>query len=117
MKTISKIVLALFVAAALSSCRNPPATDDFTPDGGDFDAAPDDAGPGELCPSGTPDLFNNAHSPYIGGEQSAELEVVGFSFFRCPHCANFAEWAREEWEVNDQYRDRVRLFFHHFPFS
>ena len=117
MQTLWIVVLALLVAATSSSCRNPVKEELWTPDGGGFDAAPDDAGPGELCPAGTPDLFNNAHSPYFGGEQGVELEVVGFSYFRCPHCANFGEWARDEWSTNDEYRDRVRFFFHHFPFS
>jgi protein-disulfide isomerase len=117
MRTANTLALALVVAASVAGCRNPVKAEPWAPDAGEFDAAPDDAGPGELCPPDTPDLFNNAHSPYFGGEQQVELEVVNFSFFRCPHCANFAEWAREEWATNDEYRDRVRVFFHHFPFS
>jgi len=117
MKTLLTLPLALAAAAAATGCRSPEADEPWAPDAGDFDAGDDDSGPGELCQPGAPDLFNNAHSPYFGGEESVDLEVVGFSFFRCPHCADYAEWSREEWSTNEAYRDRVRVFFHHFPFS
>jgi protein-disulfide isomerase len=101
----------------LSSCRDPELPSEWQPDAGDFDAGEDDSGPGELCPADAPDLFNNSYSPYFGGEESVDLEVAQFSYFRCPHCAEFSVYSRELWEENPEYRDRVRLYYHHFPFT
>jgi protein-disulfide isomerase len=117
-KTTKTLLLLLSAALLLSSCREPVMDDStWVPDAGDFDAGEDDAGPGEICPPGSPDLFNNAYSPYKGGEVSVDLEVVNFSYFRCPHCADFADWSRELWETKPEYQERVRLYFHHYPFS
>jgi protein-disulfide isomerase len=109
--------IAVLTGVALVSCRSPELPGEWSPDGGDFDGGVDDAGPGELCPSDAPDLFNNAYSPYVGGEVEIDLEVVHFSYFRCPHCADFAQYTRELWETRPEYRNRVRLYFHHFPFT
>jgi len=109
--------LYLLLALLVCSCRQPLQADEWVPDAGDFDAGEDDAGPGELCPPESPDLFNNAYSPYLGGEVSVDLEVVHFSYLRCAHCADFAEHSRELWESDQEYRDRVRIYYHHFPFT
>lgn len=82
-----------------------------------FDAGPDDAGPGALCPQGTRDLFNNSHSPYFGGEDSVELEVVSIANFTCPHCATFAEETRNLWNTRPEFKSYVRLYFHHLPWG
>jgi protein-disulfide isomerase len=111
------IALGALLAFGPGGCRSPGANDSWSPDGGSFDAGEDDAGPGALCPPDTPDLFHNAHSPYLGGEESVDLEVVNFSYFRCPHCASFAAYSRDLWDSNQEIRDRVRIFFHHFPFT
>jgi len=116
--TVMKPALpVLLVLLPVSSCRRPPAAEEWTPDAGDFDAGEDDAGPGELCPPDAPDLFNNKYSPYRGGEVSVDLEVVHFSYLYCSHCAEFAEYSKELWESHQEYRDRVRIYYHHFPFS
>jgi len=117
MTKTSTMTLVLLAMTLTISCRDPELPAEWQPDGGDFDAGEDDAGPGELCPPDSPDLFNNAYSPYLGGEESVDLEVVHFSYFRCPHCADFSAWERELWETRPEYRDRVRVYFHHFPFT
>ncbi|MFO8074082.1 MAG: thioredoxin domain-containing protein [Polyangia bacterium] len=118
--------LALFAAvcAAIAGCRNPTIEESFDPDAGDFDGgdwfdtdAGDDAGAGSLCPEGTPDLFNNSYSPYIGGEESPDLVLVEFAHFHCPWCATFKDIEHDLWEKREDYRARVRLYYHHFPFS
>lgn len=118
MRETTKILLTTALAGmVLASCRNPELPGEWSPDGGDFDAGADDAGPGELCPPSAPDLFNNAYSPHVGGSESIDLEVVQFSYFRCPHCADFAMYSRDLWDTKQAYQDRVRLYFHHFPFN
>jgi protein-disulfide isomerase len=111
--------LSLLLALIATGCRDPLLEGaPWTPDASDFDASvEDDAGPGELCPAGTKDLFNNAYSNYIGGEESVELTVSNFSYFRCPHCAHFAELSRGIWAARPDFRKRVRLYFHHYPFD
>jgi hypothetical protein len=83
-RDITRTLLILSVVAPLAptpGCRVP-EPDDMASDAGDFDAATDDdAGPGTACPSDAPDLFNNAYSPYMGGEESVDLEVIDFSYF------------------------------------
>jgi len=112
------LISAVFLIL-MGGCRTPEETEgEWTPDAGVFDAAvDDDAGPGSLCPEGTPDYFNNVYSPYVGGEETVELEVVAFSYFKCPHCADFAELFRGVWEDRPDFQDRVRFYFHHFPFN
>ena len=105
---------------AMSGCRTPVFQEDWTPPSNieEFDAAvDDDAGPGKFCPEGSPDLFNNAYSPYIGGEETIDMAVVDFSYFRCPHCAHCADMIRKIWTTNPTFKKHVRLYFHHFPFS
>ena len=115
----SKTVWLLQIAALLllSSCREPELTAEWQPDGGDFDAGEDDAGPGELCAPDSPDLFNNAYSPYIGGTESVDLVVVNYGYFFCPHCETFAAQYHEAWATNDELMSRVRIYFHHYPFD
>jgi len=72
---------------------------------------------GPLCPEDLPDLFNSEYSPYYGGTESVDLVVVTFSYFRCPHCASFAGTARQLWEDRPDFMERVRLYFHHYPFG
>jgi protein-disulfide isomerase len=112
------------------SCREIDAQEATDDDDVTFDAGPDpdiyDGGPDAsendggnrfLCSDGSPELFINRFNPYYGGEVSVDLEVVVFAYFRCPHCANFAELADGLWQRREDFRDRVRLYFHHFPFS
>ena len=117
-----RIALALMSTAALLAamthgCRDPEET--WTPPNNwVFDGSvQDDAGPGVYCPEGTPDLFNNAYSPYYGGEERVRLEVVNISYFRCPHCAHFAELAEQIWNDRDDFMAHVRFYYHHYPFN
>jgi protein-disulfide isomerase len=105
------------VALTFAGCRDPELPADWDSGAGEFDAGVDDAGPGELCPPSAPDLFNNAYSPYMGGDESVDLEVVNFSYFRCPHCADFGHFSRKLWDDHPEFRNRVRLYFHHYPFT
>jgi protein-disulfide isomerase len=117
-KLITFASLALILAGA-TACRDPLLDGTgWQPDADPFDAdVEDDAGPGALCPPGTADLFNNFYSPYAGGEDSVDLEVVNYSYFRCPHCAHFSEVWEEMFDRRADIRARVRLYFHHYPFN
>jgi protein-disulfide isomerase len=111
------ILILSFLAALAPGCRFAFEGDDYQPpDYNEFDASMDDqdASPLALCPEGTPDLFNNAYSPYFGGEESVDLEVITFSSFNCYHCAAWAKDSREIWERRPDFQARVRLYFHHF---
>ncbi len=56
-------LLAGVVLVSMTGCRTPLMDDgQWAPDASDFDAAPDDAGPGELCSPGTENPFNNAYN-------------------------------------------------------
>ena len=106
----------LAAVAALCACRSPVTQPVYEPDAGGFDAsAEDDAGPGDLCGPDAPDLFDNAYSPYLGGEESVDLEVVDFSFAYCEHCAELAVSWKEIWDTRPDIRARVRLYYHHYP--
>jgi len=116
------IVIAGAAFAALG-CRTPQMEESFDPDFGEFDggffdgSVGDDAGAGDLCPEGTPDLFNNSYSPYFGGEVEQSLVLVEFAHFHCPWCAEFKNIEHELWNEREDFRQRVRLYYHHFPFS
>ena len=114
---LTMISVAVLITLMIHGCRNPEEAwtppDDWVFDG----SVDDDAGPGECCPEGTPDLFNNAYSPYYGGEEDVRLEVVNISYFRCPHCASFAKTAQQLWNDRDDFMAHVRFYFHHYPFS
>lgn len=110
-------ILTLGAAIALAQGCRPPNDDYWEPDASGFDASVDDAGPGAACPEGSPDLFNNAYNPYMGGDEAVDLEVVDISFFKCPHCAEFAQLWNEVWATRPDIRARVRLYYHHYPFD
>jgi len=111
----SRIALLALIATA-AACRSPSTDPVFDPDAGGFDASvEDDAGAGPLCPPGSPDPFNNAYSPYEGGEESVDLVVVDFSFVYCEYCAQFAVMWKGIWDSRPDIRARVRLYYHHFP--
>jgi protein-disulfide isomerase len=127
--TVLYFAVLIFVGVMASNCRAPltPLIDNDAPDsaydplgdaGKEFDASvEDDAGPGKTCPPETIDKFNNAYSPYFGGDESIDLAVVHFSSFSCPHCAHFADDTRELWASRPDFQARVRIYFHHFIFS
>lgn len=69
------------------------------------------------CAEESAKLFNNENSPYFGGEEAQDAVVVQFSNFGCSHCAVFAQDTRKMWERRTDFRKRVRIYFHHFPFS
>jgi protein-disulfide isomerase len=121
-----RVVLSFMVVAAavaVNGCRDPEMSQPFDPGAGEFDGGlfddpiEDDAGSGALCPEGTPDLFNNSYSAYFGGEVSPDLVLVEFAHFHCPWCAQFKNITHALWEEREDYRERVRLYYHHFPFS
>ena len=90
------------------------------PDAAPFDAGTDDAGDiafSTACPKDFNMQFNNAHSPYLGGEESADLNVVYFSNFACSHCADFADSVDEILARRPDILSRVRIYFHHYPFD
>jgi protein-disulfide isomerase len=107
---------AVAVGAGATGCR---FTDDTweAPPGTGFDASPDDAGVGFACPSGSPDLFNDLYSPYVGGEESVDIVIEDFSFLQCPHCASFAHSWESVWANRPDFRARARFYYHHFPLN
>jgi protein-disulfide isomerase len=115
---------AIALGAGVGGCR---FTDDTwtNPSDTDFDSSvpswdsgvDDDGGVGFACPEGSPDLFDNEFSPFIGGEESIDIVVVDFSFFKCPHCADFAAFWEGIWADRPDYRAHVRFYFHNFPFD
>ena len=135
-------VLFFIGTAALPGCRAPvvevridagggddnydPDTDTTFDTGTDTDIDTDsDAGTdggsdtdtvSKTCPDGAYGIFDNDHSPYYGGDESVDVEVVVFANFGCGHCAGFAREARELWARRPDYMKRVRFFFHHFPY-
>ncbi|MBW2276086.1 MAG: DsbA family protein [Deltaproteobacteria bacterium] len=97
-------------------------------DGGDTDTyewdGSVDAGDGGFC--GDPDfeiflsdigyVFDNAEAPYRGTATEAEVEITGFSYFLCTHCANAAEYL-EELFADAAYSDRSVYYFRNYTFS
>lgn len=116
--SFASLLTVVTILAPISGCRDPFVDNPWVPDSGKFDAdVEDDAGPGELCPEGTQDLFNNYYSAFLGGQESVDLEVVNYSYFRCPHCASFSKLWEEIFERRADIRARVRLYYHHYPFN
>jgi protein-disulfide isomerase len=118
---IRQIILLLAFIGFQIGCTHLDEPAPFSPpDAASFDAGRADDGGIEVyaaCPVEPSDLFNNAHSPYVGGEQSVDLEVVTFSNFGCSHCADFADSVEEIWKRRPDINNRVRFYFHHFPFD
>ena len=81
----------------------------------DFDPGTPGAGPAPLCPPGSEAPINNAYSPYMGGDEYPDLVVEVFSYFRCQNCAELALLLDEIWERREDFKDHVRIYFHHFP--
>jgi len=90
----------------------PPEVDPFDASVGDGG----DAAPEAECEDEGPLDFNNSFSPYFGGELFVDAEVVHFSSLYCIHCAEFAEATRYLWDSRPDYRDQVRIYFHHADF-
>lgn len=118
---IRKTILLLVVIGFQIGCT--PVDDPYLynpPDAAPFDAGSVDDGGIEVyaaCSTESIALFSNGHSPYVGGEQSVDLEVVTFSNFGCSHCADFAAAVDEIWTRRSDINNRVRVYFHHFPFE
>ncbi len=112
-------VLTVWFVYCGSSLTSGCSTDDdpFGPVMNHFQPQADNSGPGVLCPVSAPDLFNNSHSPYFGGTESVDLDVVTVAYFGCPHCAHFAETSAALWASRPEFNKRVRMFFHHYPFD
>ena len=88
------------------------------PDVPAFDAgSADDEVPGNRCPESPAYRFDNRYSPFFGGEEAVDVEVAQFSNFSCPHCADFASMTRDLWNRREDFRRRVRIYFHHYPFD
>ena len=99
-----------------TSCREP-ATDEISnPDTGTEPVPLSDDGGlrdgGLRCPIDAAG-FDNANSPYLGGEIAPEVVVDLYSDFQCSHCAAFQKLEQSLWQ-RPEYRDRVRLYYHHY---
>ena len=108
-------ILTLYVLLTVSAihCRDPLFEDSLRYEG--YDPSEPGAGPAPLCPPESRQTINNSISPYLGGEVAPELVVEVFSFFRCPSCANLAAAIDEIWQRRADFRQRVRVYFHHYP--
>ena len=81
-----------------------------------FDASVDDGGAldaGVACPPHGTHVFNNHFSPYFGGEESVEVEVVHYSSFYSFQSAKFATAIVDLWTRRSDLRARARIYFHH----
>ncbi|MCP4600655.1 MAG: thioredoxin domain-containing protein [Proteobacteria bacterium] len=76
---------------------------------------PDDAGPGKACPEDARNVYNNANSPFLGGDETRDIVVTGATDFRCPYCADFAHLFDEIWSRRPDFQKRVRFYYHHYP--
>jgi hypothetical protein len=72
---------------------------------------------GPACPDDTPDIFNNEFNPFFGSTESVDMIVVYFSYFRCSACAAFANQLPEIWDNRPDFQERVRVYYHHYPFG
>ncbi|MBN1585147.1 thioredoxin domain-containing protein [Candidatus Uhrbacteria bacterium] len=50
----------------------------------------------------------------VWGSDSAKVDLIVYSDIECPYCGRFHDTLRQ---VQDQYEDRVRIVFRHFPLS
>ena len=114
---LSAVYLSILFSAG---CAQQPAEglrpNEAFPQVNPFDASIDDGGdvqPQAECREYGAHQFNNNFSPYFGGEVSVEVEVVHYSSFHCPHCARFAYDTGYLWDARTDYRDLVRIYFHH----
>ncbi len=112
------VALSLVLFMNPVGCRTPGTPmdneDELPTDIDPYDASIiDDGGqPGAKCTEGTY-VFNNDKSPYLGGEESVDVDVVYFSSFDCSHCVEFAHVIPEIWEKQPDFQNRVRIYFHH----
>lgn len=124
-KPIVSPALLFCLLSATASCRDPVVDEYYEPpDAGKFEpSTDDDAGPGSLChensdsgsDAGAGIEFNNAYSPYLGGEESIDLTVSYFASFQCSHCAHFAALCDDILSRRPDIGKRVRFYFHNFP--
>jgi protein-disulfide isomerase len=63
-------------------------------------------------PSGNTPVSVDAKTDHILGNNKAPVTIVEFSDFQCPFCERFAPTVKKV--VND-YKDKVRLVYKHFP--
>jgi protein-disulfide isomerase len=68
-----------------------------------------------LCPDSSELLFNEAMSPSRWGDKEVDVRVDVVADFRCPYCAIFATAMTDLWKRRSDYRNKVRVYFHHFP--
>ncbi len=107
------MVPVIWIGCRAPANSNDPETIDINPDEIEaYDAGPEEDA-GASCPNDSPDLFNNADSPYSGGDESVDLEVVYFSLFTCSHCADWAAFHQALFKRRADFQKRVRMYFHH----
>ncbi len=106
-------VLLLFAPAAIFACSDPGSayvgeTEKYQP--------PDDRTIAPLnCDDSERSAFNNSMSPFRWGDVRVDIDVDIVVDFRCPHCTNYARYMDDIWRRRSDFRDRVRVTFHHFP--
>ncbi len=105
-------VLASALAAA-AACTDDP--DDYLGDPGAYDASVDLSEQALLCPQEARGAFNNSNSPFRWGDDEVRVQVDLAVDFRCPACLSFALLAEDVWRNREDFRQYVRLYFHHFP--
>lgn len=69
------------------------------------------------CPIEPEISFDNGCSPFWGSADAPEMEVVSFSNFDCPYCAMFAATVRDIFSRRRDLEEKVRVYFHHYPFN
>ncbi len=112
---VSMLVLGL---ASFVGCRSAITSGDDD-DIAEFDAAVKDGGGQQKaeCTEDAMNIFNNDFSPYFGGDESVDVEVVHYSSFSCIHCADFADDSKKLWADRPDIQKRVRIYYHHSSYS
>lgn len=67
------------------------------------------------CGDSDRSAFNNSMSPFRWGDKQVDVNVDVAVDFRCPYCTRNANAMDDLWQRRSDYRDRVRVTFHHFP--
>jgi len=67
------------------------------------------------CNDSDPIPFDYSTNPFRWGNVQVDINVDVVADFRCPYCFQFAQIMDAIGQKRSDFRDRVRVTFHHFP--